>query len=258
MFKKFRFISLVLVAVLLVSNISMAAAPKTEVNLIQEKKEFYKTIKEMEKYLVRNEDGTLNVTKIPNGNAEYIESILSGMAEINEQILNGYLESDENLRIYANEDYILKGNIRSNKENYVEYDVFFEDAIEFDSIELVEFNETSLILDFTDNEVHADSYSPPVGLYFYWWGWELAIDNATTLDIIDVMNIGAGSAAIAAILQAEGIITAPSALVTEVISGVLWIGGAAINLINRNGGNKGVYFRGLYSVPPLYYCWARS
>lgn len=258
MIKRLRIVSLVLATSLLFSSVSFAVVDKTASNQIKEEKEFYKAIKMIEKKVVRNEDGTFEFEKDLKISGKYFDSISQGMSEINSLILDGYLETDDNLRVYSNEKYVLKGNNKNNKAEYVKYDVFFEEFTKNNSIEVIEIGDSVLNIDIAGNTSYADSYSPPVGLYFYWWGWNLAIDNDTTLDLIDLMNVGAGASAIAGLLAAEGIISSPAALPLGITSGVLWIGSAVINFTNRHGGYKGVYFRGLYSVPPVYYIWARS
>lgn len=178
------------------------------------------------------------------------------MSNVNSLIHKGTLSTDENYRVYSKKD-IKKGNLESNKNKYIEYDIFFKDAFTSNQKISVEVGEKTYSLSFNDNIARADSYSPPVGLYFYWWGWQLSLSEYATQVLINGLNTGAAATAVAAALQAAGIISAGSGAITAIVSAVLWLGSAAIGLADSMGGFKGVYFRGLYA-PPVYYIWARS
>ncbi|HVI39294.1 MAG TPA: RHS repeat-associated core domain-containing protein [Anaerovoracaceae bacterium] len=91
-------------------------------------------------------------------------------------------------------------------------------------------------------------------LYHYWWGVKLTISNNTTLDLIDAMNIGAGTGAIITILAGAGVVTSAATLPAGLISGILWIGGSYINMVNRWGKYKGIYIsKGWLSPPTIWH-----
>ncbi|KQO18202.1 hypothetical protein [Paenibacillus sp. Leaf72] len=252
-------LSLILFFTLFLNSFSFAATPidSSVKENIQYQKDLYTAIKEIEENnLNRNPDGTFEIIGEPSVEQEILDHLVVSVHNINDLIESGNLVTDESFRVYSTGD-IQKGNLETNKTVYVEYDIFFEDVINRDQGISVEMGETNYSLSFNGNTVHADSYNPPVGLYFYWWGWELSLSEYATQVLINGLNTGAASAAVASALQAAGIITAGTAAVTGIIAAVVWFGGAAIGLADSLGGNKGIYFRGLYA-PPVYYVWARS
>lgn len=268
MFKKFvRVLTVVVIFAMLFSNISFAISDKKPEltpsqkqmirEQIQNQKDFYKTIKTVEKHVKRNGDGTLEIKGTPKVKKEYLDTIKTNMAEINKLIKEGVLETDNNLRVYSNENYIQKGNLRNNKDNYVDYDVFFEDIEKAERTLDINIGNKTVSVGINGNAVYADSYSPPVGLYAYWWGWELALDEYATQILVKGLNAGAGASAIVAACSAAGIITAGAAVPAAIISAVLWFDGGYIDLIDYIGGNKGVYFRSYFYVTTPY-IWYRS
>ena len=117
MFKKFvRVLTVVVIFAMLFSNISFAISDKKPEltpsqkqmirEQIQNQKDFYKTIKTVEKHVKRNGDGTLEIKGTPKVKKEYLDTIKTNMAEINKLIKEGVLETDNNLRVYSNENYI--------------------------------------------------------------------------------------------------------------------------------------------------------
>ncbi|MEF7561192.1 MULTISPECIES: hypothetical protein [Bacillus cereus group] len=89
-----------------------------------------------------------------------------------------------------------------------------------------------------------DNYKPPVGLNIDWANFsaQLSLDDQTTRWLAAAIDSGANAGTIASGLAALGVITAEAAPITLVISGILKVGGGAINSANTIGGNKGVYF----------------
>jgi hypothetical protein len=72
----------------------------------------------------------------------------------------------------------------------------------------------------------------------HWWGIELDLNSYWTSKLVNFINFGAGAAAFVAALEAFGVITAPSAAVSLVISGILWMGAAAIGFCSNSRGVK--------------------
>ncbi|OPH58925.1 hypothetical protein BC351_21525 [Paenibacillus ferrarius] len=241
------------------NSLTFASSPtnQQEKANIKQQKELYKAIKEIEKNnLKRKSDGTFEITGKPKVEQEILDNLKLSMNNVNKLVNEGYFSTDENFRVYSKKD-IKKGNLESNKTDYVEYDTFFKDALKSDEEISLEVGEKTYSLSFNDNVAKADSYSPPIGFYQYWWGWQLSLSEYATAVLVNGLNAGAGTAAVAAALQAAGIITVGSALITGIVSAVLWFGSSAIGLADSIGGFKGVYFRGLYT-PPVFYLWARS
>ncbi|PHA28018.1 hypothetical protein [Bacillus wiedmannii] len=89
-----------------------------------------------------------------------------------------------------------------------------------------------------------DNYNPPVGLNIDWANFsaQLSLDDQTARWLAAAIDSGANAGTIASGLAALGVITAEAAPITLVISGILKVGGGAINSANTIGGNKGVYF----------------
>ncbi|QSZ27672.1 hypothetical protein ACETAC_01850 [Aceticella autotrophica] len=273
--RKIRIFTTLLIFCLLFTNFSFVIADnKQELTKSQKEMvnkqinnaiEFYKTIKYLEKYVKRNSDGTFEI----KGNSEnmnpqikpiYLESIKANMKEINKLIKQGILTTDNKLRVYANDKYIRKGNIESKKDNYIDYDIFFKNVIEENNNlnELsINLGKKTLNMGFNNNKAYADSYSPPVGLYYYWWGCELALNEHATQVLINGLNTGAAGAAVVAACAAAGIITSPAAIPAGLVSAILWFDNAYIALVDSIGGNKGVYFVSyLYVTSPLV--WHRA
>ena len=88
---------------------------------------------------------------------------------------------------------------------------------------------------YPDSLARADNYYPPVGMRFYWWGWTLSLDNATTLNLIQYMRDGAVIGNFVKLL-------AKFLVPLGIIIAILAIGSVLISYINRSGGSKGVYF----------------
>lgn len=255
--KKFtRVLATVLVVTFLLSNMSFAVTDTKHQELLQtqvnNEKDFYKTIKAVEKSVQRNTDGTFEIKGTPNVQAEYLTIIKTNMLEINKLIQAGILETDSNLRVYADEKYILKGNLKTNKANYVDYDVFFKDTQK--SSLNVSLGRQTVSLSLNGNVSYADSYQPPVGAYYYWWGYMVSMDERTTQLVINQIYMGAGAAGIAGVFCSEGIITWPGALPAFVFSGILTIGAAYMSWIDAYGGNHGVYIDVYaYAAPWIWY-----
>ncbi|MED2186951.1 hypothetical protein [Bacillus wiedmannii] len=87
-----------------------------------------------------------------------------------------------------------------------------------------------------------DSYHPPRGLKFFWWGMQLSLDNNDTQMLIDIIREGGGVASITNFLVKAGIIASIAELPASFVAGLLGLELATIALVNRTGGNKGVYF----------------
>lgn len=245
-------IALAMVLTLAMSNVSFAIKPaepeiakKTKDQIIQHQKEeaeFYKNIKKVEKFVVRKKDGTFAINGKLNIENNFVNLIKSNMDKVNELVKQGYLTTDSNLRVYAKSKYVLQGNTDKNKNQYVEYDKFFEDSSN-KNINISLGNKT-ISVSFVNK---AYAYSPPVGYYVYWWGWMLSLSEWTTQNIVKAANTGAGAAAVGAVLSGAGIFSSAAAVPLGVISGVLWFGSGAIDWIDYIGGNKGVYIKGFWT-----------
>ncbi len=102
--------------------------------------------------------------------------------------------------------------------------------------------------------INAKSISEPSLLsttYYYWWGWKVVLteDETQTL-ILGLGAAGASVAAIAALLAWLGI----PAGIAGVIAAFLAAGSADIAFIDHLGGNKGVYFSGIWGTN-IVWCW---
>lgn len=216
-----QLISTILVlALFMTSGVGSFASDDTSKNINKEEyknteEEYNKSneaINQVEKYLIRNSDGTFKLpddikSKINKEYHEYIPSIIKGMEETNELIHNGEYTSDENF------------NVTPTKSDVAESKILYG--------------------------VKNDGYHPRLGLHKYWWGWELGISNAATQNIVDALAVGGGAAGVAAALAAGGIITSIAALPTGVAAGLATMGAGTINAVNRWGGYHGVFFRSL-------------
>lgn len=242
-------ITLIVIFTLLVSNLSFAVSPQSSESKV------LKDIKKIERYVYRNDDGTFSIQEKGLKKLKDVE-ILSGIQEnmkiVNEMVQDGIIITQDDLKVYANPKYILKGNLKNSKSKYVDYDHFF-----------VEKDDSGINVDIMDKEISlslgintyatSDGYTPEVGYFVYWWGWVLSLDDSATCNLVDAMWGGASASGLAAVLCAEGIISWPGALPSGILGGILGVGAAAISITNRVGGSHGVYFTwvSLINMPVL-------
>lgn len=242
---------------LIFNSLTFAASPtkkQEEKESIKKQVELYKAIKEIEKNnLTRRSDGTFEITGKPKVRQEILDNLKASVAATNSLVIEGTLSTDANNRVYMKKD-IEKGNLESNKNNYVEEDIFFQDAIKKSQEVSLEVGGNTYSLSI-GNIAHADSYSPPVGLYYYWWGYQLALDEWGTQVLVQSLSWGSGAAAVAAAMQASGIITAPSVPLSALAFAIGKMAAESIKFADYLGGNKGVYFSGLYSYGLFFMYW---
>ena len=88
-----------------------------------------------------------------------------------------------------------------------------------------------------------------------WYGvyWELSDAQVNT--ICKACNFGAGAAGVLSALSAMGIVTSIGTAPAALVSSVLWTYGAALDLMNHLGGNKGLklraYWNGTSTITPF-------
>jgi hypothetical protein len=103
---------------------------------------------------------------------------------------------------------------------------------------------------------HSDAFTYPITadpMIRHWWGVELRMSNLTVTRISNLLNAGAGAAAIAAALAAGGVISSPGAVPSAIVSGVLWFGSGALSVCNWNG--RGISLNVTYTGQT--WCWPR-
>jgi hypothetical protein len=66
------------------------------------------------------------------------------------------------------------------------------------------------------------------GLYFYWWGWKMCINEYWTQQIAYGLAVGSGATWVAAELVAAGIVTSPGSIPLGLVAAILATGSAGI------------------------------
>jgi len=88
-----------------------------------------------------------------------------------------------------------------------------------------------------------------------WYGVYWQLSNAQVNRICKACNLGAGAAGVLSTLSAMGVVTAIGSTPAALVSAVLWTYGAALDLMNDLGGNKGlklrVYWNGTSTITPF-------
>lgn len=86
-----------------------------------------------------------------------------------------------------------------------------------------------------------------------WWGMYWTMSSTTANRISAALYAGSGVAALASILIATGVVTAPGAVATGIAAAVMTIGGAVISYCNARG--RGIVIAKPWVGPP--YCYSR-
>ncbi len=87
--------------------------------------------------------------------------------------------------------------------------------------------------------------------YYYWWGWKVVLTEYETQTLI--LGLGAAGASVAAIAALLAWLGIPAGI-AGVIAAFLAAGSADIAFIDHLGGNKGVYFSGIWGTN-IVWCW---
>lgn len=66
----------------------------------------------------------------------------------------------------------------------------------------------------------------------HWWGVKIHFNKGAVQKIAEMLNAGAGAAAVLSALEAAGVISAPKAVVTALVSALLWLGGANLSFMD--------------------------
>lgn len=86
----------------------------------------------------------------------------------------------------------------------------------------------------------------------HWWGTKISMNKAATQKLVEALNVGAGAAAVVAAVLVLAGVTAPAAAVAALVSALLWLGGAAIALMDFcNGVDINIPWGCPTTLPPI-------
>ncbi len=86
------------------------------------------------------------------------------------------------------------------------------------------------------------------------YGFEIYMDDCVTGWVISTLGGVATLRGLAIALEAAGVITLPAALPTALIAALAGTGALGLEVINRLGGNEGIYVS-VKSYPPPLIIW---
>jgi len=99
------------------------------------------------------------------------------------------------------------------------------------------------------------TYAGWTGVVYNWWGPRVYLNHYATLDLIDMLWMGAAFGTMVATISAY-LGAAPVALVSGVVASAMGIGAPYINFLDRHGGYRGVYFQFHWNVfLPVMWIW---